>query len=242
MLISTIHANSKPDSPYHQDNAEPYTAKLKEDELESYDWLINPQPVYTPDLDLACYCSATSSISCANMSFWQMCRLMDQIMGSYMNEASRNEQALAPYFSGPGRSVLDDANQAHQVVDNDEKFAVSLDVSQFRPEELKTCVRLPISTVHVDTRPDSPFTTTMPHHTLRAWTSTLDWLLSHLQLYLNGKKLKREDEIRKGFGDFFKARSFKVQPPVGVQKNYEILELNMNTTLQLIQKIDVPNR
>ncbi|KAK5982386.1 hypothetical protein GCK32_006754 [Trichostrongylus colubriformis] len=58
-----------------------------------------------------------------------------------MKELHRNtnqpNQPITPYWRDADHSVLHVANEAHQVVDDDKKFAVSLDVSQFKPEELK---------------------------------------------------------------------------------------------------------
>ncbi|KAK6053404.1 Hsp20/alpha crystallin family protein [Cooperia oncophora] len=64
-------------------------------------------------------------------AFWHMSRMMDRILDEYMKEMRRtSNQPIADH------SVLQAANIAHQV-DDDKKFAVSMDVSQFKPEELK---------------------------------------------------------------------------------------------------------
>ncbi|PIO74418.1 hypothetical protein TELCIR_03582 [Teladorsagia circumcincta] len=47
------------------------------------------------------------------------------------------------HYLGEDHSILKIANEAHEVVNDDKKFAVALDVSQFKPEELK---------VHIDGR------------------------------------------------------------------------------------------
>ncbi|WKY02776.1 hypothetical protein Q1695_016222 [Nippostrongylus brasiliensis] len=70
-------------------------------------------------------------------------RAMNQMMGDYFRDINRFERSLFPYWRNADHSVLHVANETHQVVDDDKKFAVSLDVSQFHPEELK---------VHLDGR------------------------------------------------------------------------------------------
>ncbi|KAK6027748.1 Hsp20/alpha crystallin family protein [Ostertagia ostertagi] len=71
-------------------------------------------------------------------SFWHMSRMMDRIMDEYLREMHRSSnQPIAPYWRDADHSVLQVANEAHQVIDDDKKFAISLDVSQFKPEELK---------------------------------------------------------------------------------------------------------
>ncbi|KHJ75506.1 Hsp20/alpha crystallin family protein, partial [Oesophagostomum dentatum] len=71
-----------------------------------------------------------------------------------------------------------------QVVDNDEKFAVSLDVSQFRPEELK--VSLTDRTVTVqgkqESKDDNSF---MSRSFVRSWTLPEDVNTDELHSDLN---------------------------------------------------------
>nr|CDJ80485.1 Heat shock protein Hsp20 domain containing protein [Haemonchus contortus] len=57
-----------------------------------------------------------------------------------MRDLDRFERCLFPYWTEADQSVLHVANETQQMVDDDKKFAVSLDVSQFRPEELNVNV------------------------------------------------------------------------------------------------------
>ncbi|RCN50116.1 Hsp20/alpha crystallin family protein [Ancylostoma caninum] len=87
------------------------------------------------------------------MDLWQVPRAMNRMMNEYMRDFDRLERSLYPYWRDADHSVLHVANETQQVlstslsaiqycitvlqvVDDDKKFAVSLDVSQFRPEEL----------------------------------------------------------------------------------------------------------
>ncbi|WKY02774.1 hypothetical protein Q1695_016220 [Nippostrongylus brasiliensis] len=77
------------------------------------------------------------------MSFWHLSRIMDRVMDEYMKELA-GQRGNAPYWRDADHSVLHVANEAHQIEveyfqtsDDDKKFAVTLDVSQFKPEELK---------------------------------------------------------------------------------------------------------
>ncbi|EYC30380.1 hypothetical protein Y032_0005g2619 [Ancylostoma ceylanicum] len=74
--------------------------------------------------------------SIAKMDLWQVPRAMNRMMNEYMRDFDRLERSLYPYWREADHSVLHVANETQQVVDDDKKFAVSLDVSQFRPEEL----------------------------------------------------------------------------------------------------------
>ncbi|RCN40093.1 Hsp20/alpha crystallin family protein [Ancylostoma caninum] len=51
------------------------------------------------------------------------------------------DRSMMPYWRNADHSVLHVANETQQVVNNDQKFAVSLDVSQFRPDELKVHIQ-----------------------------------------------------------------------------------------------------
>ncbi|KAL6725279.1 hypothetical protein Aduo_007341 [Ancylostoma duodenale] len=105
------------------------------------------------------------------MSFWHMYRLMDRIMDDYIRElANHDQQAVAPYWGQAGRSILHDANQAHQVVDDDDRFAVSIDVSQFKPEELK--VNLNGRTITVEGRQECK-----DDHSFMARSFVRSWVL-----------------------------------------------------------------
>ncbi|VDM78971.1 unnamed protein product [Strongylus vulgaris] len=74
------------------------------------------------------------------MDLWQVPRVMNRVMNEYMRDFDR---MMYPYWREADHSVLHVANETQKLVDDDKKFAVSLDVSQFRPEELN---------VHLDGR------------------------------------------------------------------------------------------
>ncbi|KJH48347.1 Hsp20/alpha crystallin family protein [Dictyocaulus viviparus] len=75
------------------------------------------------------------------MDLWP--RAMDRVMRDYFRDFDRFERSLFPYWRNADHSVLHVANDTHQLVNDENKFAVGLDVSQFRPEDLK---------VHLDGR------------------------------------------------------------------------------------------
>ncbi|EYC22516.1 hypothetical protein Y032_0017g3400 [Ancylostoma ceylanicum] len=50
------------------------------------------------------------------MSFWHMSRLMDRIMEDYMREMARNENRVSPYWRDADHSILQVANEAHQIL------------------------------------------------------------------------------------------------------------------------------
>uniref|UniRef100_A0A7I4XTD9 SHSP domain-containing protein n=1 Tax=Haemonchus contortus TaxID=6289 RepID=A0A7I4XTD9_HAECO len=70
------------------------------------------------------------------MVLWPVARLTDRMLYDTMRDLDRLERSIFPYWRDADHSVLHVANETHQMVDDDKKFAVSLDVSQFRPEEL----------------------------------------------------------------------------------------------------------
>ncbi|RCN50114.1 Hsp20/alpha crystallin family protein [Ancylostoma caninum] len=70
------------------------------------------------------------------MELWQVPRVMNRMMNEMMRDFDRFDRSIYPYWRDADHSVLHVANETQQVVDDDKKFAVSLDVSQFRPEEL----------------------------------------------------------------------------------------------------------
>ncbi|KAK6010124.1 Hsp20/alpha crystallin family protein [Ostertagia ostertagi] len=70
------------------------------------------------------------------MDLCVMPRLMNRVMYDAMRDFDRLERSIFPYWREADHSVLHVANETQQIVDDDKKFAVSLDVSQFRPEEL----------------------------------------------------------------------------------------------------------
>nr|CDJ87954.1 Heat shock protein Hsp20 domain containing protein [Haemonchus contortus] len=53
-----------------------------------------------------------------------------------MRDLDLLERSIFPYWRDADHSVLHVANETQQMADDDKRFAVSLDVSQFRPEEL----------------------------------------------------------------------------------------------------------
>ncbi|KAK5972626.1 SHSP domain-containing protein [Trichostrongylus colubriformis] len=69
------------------------------------------------------------------MDLWP--RSFHRMMSDYMREFDRLERSLHPYWRDADHSVLHVANETQKVVDDDKKFAVAVDVSQFHPEELK---------------------------------------------------------------------------------------------------------
>ncbi|KAJ1353337.1 hypothetical protein KIN20_009943 [Parelaphostrongylus tenuis] len=69
------------------------------------------------------------------MDLWP--RSMSHMMDEYFRDLDHFERSLFPYWRNADHSALHVANEAQQMVNDDKKFAVSLDVSQFRPEELK---------------------------------------------------------------------------------------------------------
>ncbi|VDN26584.1 unnamed protein product [Cylicostephanus goldi] len=76
-----------------------------------------------------------------SLSLWQVPRLMDRFMDDYIHEMNRS---IFPYWRNADHSRLHVGNDTQQrlafsvqVIDDEKKFAVSLDVSQFRPEDLK---------------------------------------------------------------------------------------------------------
>ncbi|KAK6036117.1 hypothetical protein COOONC_26378 [Cooperia oncophora] len=66
-----------------------------------------------------------------------------ELLCPYLNQfygIDRLERALCPYWTDADHSVLHVANETQQLVDDDKKFAVSLDVSQFHPHEVQVHV------------------------------------------------------------------------------------------------------
>ncbi|KAK5973260.1 Heat shock protein [Trichostrongylus colubriformis] len=64
-------------------------------------------------------------------------------MDRFERQIERRMEREMQHCLGEDHSILRIANDAHEVVNDDKKFAVALDVSQFKPEELK---------VHIDGR------------------------------------------------------------------------------------------
>ncbi|KAJ1374246.1 hypothetical protein KIN20_036893 [Parelaphostrongylus tenuis] len=63
--------------------------------------------------------------------------MMERMVDDYMKEMASHNSRFSQYWRDADHSMIQVANEAHQVVDDDKKFAVSIDVSQFKPEELK---------------------------------------------------------------------------------------------------------
>ncbi|PIO74754.1 Hsp20/alpha crystallin family protein [Teladorsagia circumcincta] len=74
------------------------------------------------------------------MDLCVMPRLLNRMVYDAMRDFDRFERSIFPYWQEADHSVLHVANETQQVVDDDKKFAISLDVSQFRPEELNVQV------------------------------------------------------------------------------------------------------
>uniref|UniRef100_A0A0K0DJC2 SHSP domain-containing protein n=1 Tax=Angiostrongylus cantonensis TaxID=6313 RepID=A0A0K0DJC2_ANGCA len=70
------------------------------------------------------------------MELWQVPRTMGYLMRDTLRDFDRFERGMFPYWRDADHSVLHVANETQQMVNDDKKFAISLDVSQFRPEEL----------------------------------------------------------------------------------------------------------
>ncbi|CAI4220832.1 unnamed protein product [Auanema sp. JU1783] len=56
-------------------------------------------------------------------------------MDSFWNDWDLMDRGFTPYWRH--NMALDIGNEFNEVIDNDEKFVVSIDVSHFKPEELK---------------------------------------------------------------------------------------------------------
>ncbi|KAK6013987.1 Hsp20/alpha crystallin family protein [Ostertagia ostertagi] len=69
------------------------------------------------------------------MDLWG--QMMHRMMNDYFRDFNRWDRSLYPYWRHADHSVMHVADETQQVVDDDKKFAVSVDVSQFHPEELK---------------------------------------------------------------------------------------------------------
>ncbi|KJH49162.1 Hsp20/alpha crystallin family protein [Dictyocaulus viviparus] len=66
------------------------------------------------------------------MELWQVPKMMDHLV----RDLDRFERAMYPYWRDADHSILHVANETEKMINDDKKFAVSLDVSQFRPQEL----------------------------------------------------------------------------------------------------------
>ncbi|XGW23714.1 hypothetical protein V3C99_005713 [Haemonchus contortus] len=63
-------------------------------------------------------------------------RIMNHRLHDNLRDLHRSERDIFPYWTEADHSVLHVGNETQQMVDDDKKFAVFLDVSQFRPDEL----------------------------------------------------------------------------------------------------------
>ncbi|EYC26881.1 hypothetical protein Y032_0009g404 [Ancylostoma ceylanicum] len=70
------------------------------------------------------------------MSMWPRSPMWDEHFRDFPF-FDRLDRSMFPYWRNADQSVMHVANETQQVVNNEQKFAVSLDVSQFRPDELK---------------------------------------------------------------------------------------------------------
>ncbi|CAJ0589099.1 unnamed protein product [Cylicocyclus nassatus] len=75
-----------------------------------------------------------------SLSLWQVPLMVDYLMDDCFHKMNRS---IFPYWRNADHSMLHVGNDTQKVIDEDKKFAVSLDVLQFRPEDLK---------VHLDGR------------------------------------------------------------------------------------------
>ncbi|KJH48346.1 Hsp20/alpha crystallin family protein [Dictyocaulus viviparus] len=131
------------------------------------------------------------------MSFWQMSRLMERMMDEYMREMSSNNNRLGQFYRDSNQSMLAVANEAHQlsliihfhvihlqVVDDDKKFAVSVDVSQFKPEEIK--VNLDGRVITIEGKQESKSENSyMSRSFVRSWTLPEEVNTSAIRTELN---------------------------------------------------------
>ncbi|KAE9419754.1 hypothetical protein Angca_004131 [Angiostrongylus cantonensis] len=103
------------------------------------------------------------------MSFWQMSKTMERMMDEYMRAMAMHVSQYSQRWKDADDSMLKMANEAHQVVDDDKKFAVSIDASQFKPEELK--VNLDGRVLTVEGRQECKNDTSyMTRSFVRSWT------------------------------------------------------------------------
>ena len=75
----------QPDIAFHHDNARPHSAKETAAELDSYGWLILPQPPYSPDL--------------APSDYWLFSHLQRFLDGKTFDDENDLKSSLASFFS-----------------------------------------------------------------------------------------------------------------------------------------------
>ncbi|KAK6045272.1 Hsp20/alpha crystallin family protein [Cooperia oncophora] len=68
--------------------------------------------------------------------FWPRDRFMDHMIYDTRRDMDHFERSIFSYWREADHSMLHVAKETYQLVNDEKKFAVSLDVSQFRPEEL----------------------------------------------------------------------------------------------------------
>uniref|UniRef100_A0A1I7XQD7 SHSP domain-containing protein n=1 Tax=Heterorhabditis bacteriophora TaxID=37862 RepID=A0A1I7XQD7_HETBA len=75
------------------------------------------------------------------MSLWMTMRptgrIINRVFDDFFRDFEAMDRAFAPYWRTSNQSSLNIANTTQEVVNDDTKFAVSLDVSHFKPEELR---------------------------------------------------------------------------------------------------------
>ncbi|XGW02736.1 hypothetical protein V3C99_014625 [Haemonchus contortus] len=120
-------------------------------------------------------------------SICRMSQIMDRIMEEYLREMLKNSNRnIAPYWRDADHSALRIANDAQNVVDDDKKFAVTLDVSQFKPEELTVNLegrRLTVEGKQEQKNDNSFMSTTF----IRSWTLPEDVDLEGVKSELDDK-------------------------------------------------------
>ncbi|KAE9416638.1 hypothetical protein Angca_006779 [Angiostrongylus cantonensis] len=120
----------------------------------------------------------------SKMSFWHMSRMMERMMDEYMKEMAVHNSRFTQYWKDADHSMLQVANEAHQVVDDEKKFAVSIDVSHFKPEELKVSLDGKVLTVEgkQECKNDNSY---MARSFVRSWTLPNDVDTNAIQTELN---------------------------------------------------------
>ncbi|KHJ88791.1 Hsp20/alpha crystallin family protein, partial [Oesophagostomum dentatum] len=72
------------------------------------------------------------------MSLWPRSPAWDDpFFRDTFDRFGRFDRSMFPYWRTADPSIVSVANETQQMINNDQKFAVSLDVSQFRPDELR---------------------------------------------------------------------------------------------------------
>ncbi|VDM62040.1 unnamed protein product [Angiostrongylus costaricensis] len=113
-----------------------------------------------------------------------MSRTMERMMDEYMRAMAMHVGQFSQLWKDTDDSMLKIANEAHQVVNDDKKFAVSIDVSQFKPEELKVNLDGRMLTVEgkQECRNDTSY---MTRSFVRSWTLPNDVDTDAIQTELN---------------------------------------------------------